>query len=162
MRASVASSTDSIAPSPAPKGVPRRFGLGMLFVWTTLFSGLFLLTGALDIPWTGVATISGFFAIIALAQWYFGEGRRAREASMIVGAVYYPIAIVIVLGPQDVFVSAMRSSTFALQGALIMVIGAVLGYLAGVLVAGVFLVAYWIDRAYAKWRNRSSEIDWFA
>ena len=156
MRASVASSTDSIAPSAAPKGVPRRFGLGTLFVWTTLFSGLFLLTGALEAPWPVVAVISGFLVLIAVAQWYFGEGRRAREASMIVGAVYYPIAIVIVLGPQDVFVSAMRSSSFALQGALIMVVGAVLGYLAGTLVAGVFLVAYWIDRAFAKWRNQGS------
>ena len=153
MRASTASSTDSSIPSAAPKGVPRRFGLGMLFVWTTLFSALFVLADALELPWPVAPAASGFLVLIALAQWYFGEGRRARLASMIVGSAIYPSVLLVgmLMGPSSLPVSL----AFALSVVIASIFfGAVFGYFAGVLVAGVFLVAYWIDRAFENWRNQ--------
>jgi hypothetical protein len=134
----------------------------MLFVWTTLFSALFVLADALELPWPVAPAASGFLVLIALAQWYFGEGRRARLASVVVGMVYcsWLVIPILVAVTRLTFSPSPAWSAMRIGGVILSVfLGGVLGYLAGTLVAGVFLVSYWIDWAYANWRRQGSEVD---
>lgn len=145
---------------PPPVGVPRRFGLGSLFVLSTFSSGVFFLAQALDTSRAGIAMIAVFLVIIGAAQWIIGEGPRARWASAITGGILLGIVAVAVAvvsirqtlyidGPNSVPVTIdLFNILLSLPFALLM--GGTLGYLAGTLVAGVFLVAHMADAWIAR------------
>jgi putative addiction module component (TIGR02574 family) len=127
--------------------VPRRFDLATIFVVTFAYSILFGLMKAISFPPTASAVVAGFIFIVAIAQALLFGGKQPRAASIISGALIYTLIMAgswIVFRPP--FYSAWQlliSASFTIAG------GAMLGYLAGVVVGGVFLVA-------DKLRNRLS------
>ena len=155
MPVTVSENRDSTSARHPPRGVPRRFGLGMLFVWTTVFSVALVGANALDTPWPVVLVLSLFFVLVAIGQWYFGEGHRARAASVVLGAVYFPPLMLIALAIDSSLLRMVWASWLWVGLGLVLTVSVcgAMGYLTGTLVAGVFLVAYWIDRAIARWRG---------
>lgn len=140
---------------PPPVGVPRRFGLGSLFVLTTFSSGAFFLAQAIQMPREVVAMIGVFFVIIGAAQWIIGEGRRARWVSVIAGSILFGIfelAVAVVSIRQTLFIEGPNSVpvtidlfNILLSLPIALLMGGMLGYLVGTLAAGVFLISHMAD-----------------
>ena len=74
-------------------GVPRRFGVGILLVITTMFAVLFAIMQMLKLPPLAFAEIAGFFGAVGLGQMLLFKGERPRRASVIVGACFLPFLI---------------------------------------------------------------------
>jgi hypothetical protein len=127
--------------------VPRRFDLATIFVVTLAYSLLFGMMKAISFPPIASAIVAGFISIVAAAQAFLFRGKQPRTASIIAGALTYSLAIAavwIASGPRIYATSELLiSASFTIAG------GAFLGYLAGVIIGGVFLVA-------DKLRNRLS------
>ena len=125
--------------------VQRRFDLSTLFVMTTVFSIVFALVRWLGGSLAPAVMIAGNILVVGAAQAY-GENRwPARKASIYVGAAYWGVGVVILR------VAVLSSGTSApgifvlpialVQGGIAAIPGALLGYLAGAVAAGVFLIA---------------------
>lgn len=127
--------------------VPRRFDLATIFVVTLAYSLLFGAMSAVSFPPVASAMVAGFILIVGVAQALLFGGKKPRTASIIAGAAIYSIAMLgvwIAQGPR------LYSSWQMLVPATFMVAsGGMLGYIAGVVIGGVFLVA-------DKLRNRFS------
>jgi hypothetical protein len=127
--------------------VPRRFDLATIFVVTLAYSLLFGLMSTLSFPPSASAMVAGFILIVGAAQAVLFGGKKPRTASIIAGAAIYSVAMIAVWfanGPR------LYSSWQILVPATFMVAsGGMLGYIAGVVIGGVFLVA-------DKLRNRFS------
>ncbi len=136
-------------------GVPRRFGVGILLVITTMFAVLFAIMQMLRLPPLAFAGIAVFFGAVGLGQMLLFKGERPRRASVIVGACFFPC---LVFGTID-FESVGSRWVFPFDLCMGMFcsipVGALYGYLAGVLIAGVFLV---IDKLENR-RGRSKGTD---
>jgi hypothetical protein len=122
-------------------GVPRRFGVGTLLIITTAYAVLFAVMRALEFPPAAFVLVSLFFTAVGLGQMLLFKGRQPRKASVIVGACLYPPlflgTIILESGaghryhlPPDLGIGVCCSIPS----------GAMAGYLAGILIAGVFLV----------------------
>jgi hypothetical protein len=123
-------------------GVPRRFGLGILMVITTMCAVLFTVLRVSRVPPAGFLVIVVFFVAIGLGQFLLFKGQRPRRASVIVGACLYPLLF---LGMCAYECLAAGAPLFFVKDACGIIlfgsgVGAILGYLAGGLIAGVFLV----------------------
>jgi putative addiction module component (TIGR02574 family) len=127
--------------------VPRRFDLATIFIVTLAYSLLFGTMKAISFPPIASAIVAGFISIVGAAQAFLFGGKQPRTASIIAGALTYSLAIAaacIANGPRIYATSELLiSASFTIAG------GAFLGYLAGVTIGGVFLVA-------DKLRNRLS------
>jgi hypothetical protein len=121
--------------------VPRRFGVGTLLVVTLCYALLFGLLRMIGADGAASITIAGFLTAIGIGQIICGPA-RARIASTAIGAFGLPLFIVVTeLAAGEV--PQFNVCCVPLSGAL-------LGYLGGVLVAGVFLLMrladQWIHR----------------
>jgi hypothetical protein len=126
--------------------VPRRFDLATIFVVTLAYSLLFGAMKALNFPPIASAIVAGFISIVGAAQAFLFGGKQPRTASIISGALIYSLAIAaswIASRPFYATPALLIPASFVIAG------GAMLGYLAGVIIGGVFLVA-------DKLRNRLS------
>lgn len=130
-------------PQRPPAQVPRRFGVGVLLLFLTAFSLLFCGLKWLQAPPWLVLRFCLLFVLVALAQ-MFSRG-RPRQVSMVAGGIYGLLLTLLLLVDA---LSAMRP----LQGAIVLAIssmfifvplGVFLGYLAGTLLAGMFLALGW-------------------
>ena len=121
-----------------PYGVPRRFGIGTLLIVTAAYGVLLAVLrfagwypGA--ILWTLV-----FISLVGLGQMLLFNAKRPREASVVTGAVGLPLAI---LGAAMTYDTRPYNPLESLCGLMCAFpFGAVAGYLAGGVVAGVFLI----------------------
>lgn len=120
--------------------VPRRFGMSIMLLAMTLFSLTFFVLRLLGFPGPAVVIICGFFVAISIAQMIWV--RSPRKASIITGLVYsYAVAlalmgwVVLVYRTFDLFTLILLP--------LLGPIGALFGYLAGGLMAGIFLLMGW-------------------
>ena len=125
-------------------GAPRVFDLFTLLAITLAFAMLFTLLGLLAPAMDASATsltmaVGGFVTLVGLAQmWLFGS-KNPRLASLIGG----PLAMLLLL----ILAVFLDSSSWAWASAILastcvsICVGPVCGYLAGAVVAGVFLVA---------------------
>lgn len=121
--------------------VPKRFDIATLLTVSLAYSLLFTLLKVLDSHWTVFAFIGGLTAIVALAQMLYEEPKQIRTASLLGGGLFTVVsAIVLGLTTNDPFARISLLITGLLFGPF-------LGYAAGVLDAGVFLIA---DRV-RKW-----------
>ena len=128
--------------------VPRRFGLGTIFVVTSLFCVLFALLRALGTPPAVMIFLGLLILFIGTMQLLLGK--VPRLASVIGGGIFLSIVfafeIIIEQAPMRIIVLPFW-----------FLFGAFLGYLVGTLVAGVFLV---IDKAEQAIRaKRASSAD---
>lgn len=117
---------------------PRRFDLATIFVVTAAYSLMFGGLTALSMPAAVKVIIGGLITVVAAAQALFLRVANPRGVSIVSGA----LAQSIMLGmlrfiephafPEPYFIVIVIYGLFG---------GAISGYLAGVLVGGVFLVA---------------------
>lgn len=118
---------------------PRRFDLATMLVVTTAYA--IFLGGLLAVGATPMLTVIlvGLVTLLGVAQAVLFGGREPRRASMLIGAPICALLLCISVfsGPQQ-YISLPFVLFATGVGALE---GAVLGYFAGVLVGGVFLVA---------------------
>ena len=116
-------------------GVPRRFGVGAAMVIMTMYALLF---AALQrTPAIIFVAVSAFFTVVGVAQAVLYKGRNPRLASVVAGMVACPVIAIIAT-----IVAAPRGSNqaVAIAGELLCTLfGGGFGYLAGGLIAGVFL-----------------------
>jgi hypothetical protein len=130
--------------------MPRRFGLGTILVATAVFAVLF---AALEYtrarPWELIFYAS-FVATVALSQALLHHA--PRWASILAGGVYLPLSIWL-FGSNGRRWGIPRHFRFDPRDGDVMqvlilaaVIGLLIGYLGGALIAGVFLVSDYIVR----------------
>lgn len=128
-------------------GVPRRFGLGAVFVFTAMGAVLFSALRLLGASPGGIALITVFFVVVALGQAILFRGRHPRRASVIVGAFFYPLLIVATWAWGAIVHNAPNDGLVAIM-LFGIIFGAIFGYLAGLLIAGVFLVIDMLQNAF--------------
>lgn len=131
-------------------GVPRRFGVGTLLTITAIFAALFGMLSALGAHPIEFGGVTLFFVAVALGQAVLFKGKRPREASLLVGGCLLPL-VLFVEAVVTFFahgyaapVAGMACSLPVLAG-----VGALLGYLAGGVIAGVLLVTHLVGRRLA-------------
>jgi len=116
-------------------GVPRRFGVGILLLMTTMFAALFSLMRLLGAGAEVFIMVAVLFAGVGLGQMLLYGGKYPRAASIWVGGCLFPVEVIglmIHLGSFHAeLVLLLMMSPF---------LGAGFGYLAGGLTAGVFLL----------------------
>jgi hypothetical protein len=134
--------------------VPRRFDLATIFVVTLAYSLLFGAMKAISFPPIISAIVAGFLSMVGTAQAFLFGGKQPRTASIIAGTLIYTLSIAatwIATGPRFYSTPGLLiSASFTIAG------GAMLGYLAGVSVGGVFLVA---DKLRTRLSRRHSEFN---
>jgi len=126
-----------------PAGVPRQFGvvrvLGMLVVFALAF-GLLRWLGAPTSVFVGVTL---FFGLVGTGQAVLYRGRRPRVASVLAGLVAGPVVAVLMVLLELNFGAATGTDDFldvTVMAFLFGLMGAPCGYLAGGLLAAIFLV----------------------
>jgi hypothetical protein len=100
-------------------------------------------------------SIAGFISIVGVGQAALFGGKQPRTASIVVGTSVYSIAMAaawLINGPR------MYAAPFLLFAATYSIIGgAILGYLAGTFVGGVFLVADKLRKRISRTREPANE-----
>jgi hypothetical protein len=140
---------------------PRHFDLATLFAVTSAYSLLFGAMNGLQFPPIANAIVAGFITLVGIGQAVMYGGKQPRKASAVVGAVVYAVV-------QSVMMY-VQSSTMPSPGVIMLLIfaqglvmGALCGYIAGVMVGGVFLVAdvlrHWFDRS-RRTQNSADELE---
>lgn len=130
--------------------VPQRFGVGTIMLGTALFGLLFAVMKWLDAPVPLIVAVASFLSCVALGQVIFQ--RAPRLASAVIGAIFHPalavayIATDPVVDPSGVVAAVVGYAIF----------GALVGYITGGLIAGVFLVSDYILRTMARLRSRGN------
>lgn len=116
--------------------IPNRFGLRAILLVTAIFAIVFAVTKAVHAELRVVAPVLGFVLLVCFAQILFGK--IPRLASAVVGGVVFPAAAY--MNPLfDGLIQVQHLSPVDLFW--FTVCGLLAGYLGGVLLAGVFLVA---------------------
>jgi hypothetical protein len=125
---------------------PRRFDLATIFVVTAAYSLLFgAMTALRRDPITEVI-VGLLITFIGVSQGLYQQSANPRGVSVVAGA----IALSVMLGVVKLFSSAVFVEPFFIVVVLYGIIGGVIcGYLAGVLVGGVFLIADVVRKWYA-------------
>ncbi len=134
---------------------PRRFDLATIFVVTFAYSLLFAVMSGLNFPPLASLIVGGFITVVGAGQALLFGGRYPRAASVVTGAAAN-VLITIVTS-----ISAPRGFAGEFLGLAIpagALFGAGLGYLAGTLVGGVFLVADAVRQIFAR-RAQASASD---
>jgi hypothetical protein len=128
---------------------PRRFDLATIFVVTFAYSLLFAAMSGLNFAPVASLIVGGYITAVGFGQALLSGRMNPRVASVVTGAIaIVPITIVSVamtrrgFRGEEAFVAIPMSA----------IMGAALGYLAGVLVGGVFLIA---DKVRQFFLNRS-------
>jgi hypothetical protein len=132
-----------------PFGVPSRFGIGTLLVVTAAYGLLLtLLRSLLDWDPRAIAWFVVFVSLIGAGQMLLFGSRRPRQASLITGAIALPMIVILTFvlhvgghSPPDALLCSLCSATL---------FGAPAGYLAGGVVAGVFLVMDAVQRGLTR------------
>jgi hypothetical protein len=121
---------------------PRRFDLATIFVVTTAYALLMGGMRALGANPTFVANATGLVTLVGIGQAVLFGGRRPRAASIVVGIAACTVMLIVSLVGTLHYSSPMNELSFLPILVLIGVVeGGVFGYIAGVLVGGVFLIA---------------------
>jgi len=132
---------------PNPSGVPRRFSLGKLMLITAFFAVLFAVLRCLNAHPVVFVVVAGFVTVVGLSQAILFSGKRPRRASVVAGAALgalVPAVGSLVLhfteGPHLAMHDLAIGAVFFVVATLIYaVVGGILGYLVGCLVAAIFL-----------------------
>ena len=117
---------------------PRRFDLATLFVVMVVYACLLGVFVGLGLPDPVTFLILGFLTLVAIGQPVLFGGRMPRLASAVVGGTSLPVIVAIMA-----FKNGTNTTTFGmiLGGVSCVAFGVFVGYVAGALVGGVFLVA---------------------
>ena len=128
------------APDRRAVGFPRQYGIRTMLIITAIYGVLFAFLASLEAPPALFVLPAVFLGGVALAQMFLFQGRRPREASLLAGScLFFAAAAVAVAICHLVGESGDGSLLWA--AVLAPAVGAALGYLVGVAIAGPFLVA---------------------
>lgn len=132
--------------------VTRRFDLAMMLTGTTGFAVLFAGMRALGTPDFVFAFFAGLIATVAAAQALLFGGNDPRRASIYSGWVYCVVmpGVLEVLSGVVGLAGQRSGGPVLLVGCIslsAMLLGGVVGYVAGALAAGVFLIAELVREA---------------
>ena len=128
-------------PRSSGTGASRRFTLGTLMVITALYAAMFGVATWMQMPPLATGIMAGFITAVGIAQAVLYHGRRPREASLLAGS------LLCAGGSATVSIWCYATGENSPEGPLLLgtvlapLLGAGLGYLAGGLVGGVFLIA---------------------
>jgi len=123
--------------------VPKRFGIGTIFIFTAMFCVLFGILRYYGAPHAVYLLSIAYVFAVGGAQMLWGE--FPRGVSIGAGAILLPIAVVImILQSESRWWSQMSAIALAIPFAAIG--GAFVGYLAGALLGGFFLVSEMLDQ----------------
>jgi len=149
----IAQQVMGIPPAPLPAKIysaPRRFDLATIFVVTFAYSLLFASMNMFSFPPTVSLIVGVFITLVGAGQALLFGGRNPRVASVITGAIAcVPLTLATIMMTPRGF----RSDEMFVSVPLSVIFGAGFGYVAGVLVGGVFLFA----DAIRKWFVRRAE-----
>ena len=139
--------------SPNLFSVPRRFDLASVLVVTSAYAVLFAGMRLLNFSWLVFGSIAALLTFVAICQPLFWGGTKPREASGLAGFIFWGVWLIAVALPSE------RRFTMLCVGLFLSVSGGLSGYLAGVMVAGVFLVAHYLRGWIGLLRRRKVEED---
>jgi hypothetical protein len=127
-----------------PAGVPRRLSLRDLLMLTAVFALLFGVLHWRQFPPLAFVLVAVFVAGVGVAQSLLFKARAPRRASIVAGGVLFFVVyygmIVIEMGMPRSAHNVMKLLNLAMEIAFFSAIGGgILGYLAGCLIAAVFL-----------------------
>ena len=140
--------TASVPPS---YQVPRRFGTAAILGFTTLMAMMFAIVRFFGGPWWMYVFLSSLIFTTAVAQMVFRMGPRLSSA--VSGSVLLPVLTIVTFAieaskrpnpPSDFWSTLLCTTPVAA------IFGALAGYLAGTLGAGVFLVLDQLDSALSR------------
>ena len=140
-----------------PFGVPRRFGVGTILVITTAFGLLLSLLQAMGAPAGVVAFVVAFVSLIGVGQMLLFDGTQPRRASLLAGLIGLPL----LTGLTIAFFAPHRgrSGDIVCPVFAAIIFGPPSGYLAGGIVAGVFLIMDAIEKFLGRWRRETKHDD---
>jgi hypothetical protein len=127
-------------------GVPRRFGIGSLLAVTAACAVFFSILRCRGCPPLAFAILGSFFALVGIGQAVLFGGKEPRKASMLVGAAVFCLGVFVT---EIFFHTPVPISDLLAWICLLMAagsVGSIFGYLAGSLIAGIFLVLDRIER----------------
>ena len=131
-------------------GVPRQFSVGGLMLLVTMCAILFAIMQTLGANRETFCIISLLFVGVAAGQVLLFGGQKPRKASLWVGACLFPVEIIALCVYLEV-TSLFSFESHRMAAMLCWLIfsipaGAMLGYIAGTLSAGIFLVRRRFDK----------------
>jgi hypothetical protein len=127
--------------------VPRQFGTGTMLLATTLFAMLFAFLNWAQVRPYQLFFYASFVATVCAAQMFLP--RTPRWASMAAGAFFLPLSIL----SYDRLGRQWRLSTDdSLSMLATALIGLVIGYLGGTLIAGIFLISDYVMTFFTRGR----------
>jgi hypothetical protein len=124
--------------------VPRRFDLSTIFVVTAAYSIVLGGLSALHAAPVFIAAVAVFVALVGIGQALLFRGLKPRRASILVGAALLDGTILVLLFREG---RVLLGDIFLIVVFYTM-IGVICGYVAGVAIGGVFLLADVIRRRY--------------
>jgi hypothetical protein len=130
---------------------PRRFDLATIFVVTAAYSILFGAMAAMDFGPLAKITVGFLVTTVAASQAFYQNVANPRGVSVVAGAITMSVMLVLL----TLFVKEWRDQPIFVVVVLFgLVGGAIAGYLSGVLVGGVFLIA---DALRKRFERRSKQ-----
>jgi hypothetical protein len=123
--------------------VPRRFGVGVMLILMTAFAVLFAIMRTFGAPPGVFLIIAGLFFAVTVAQIVLFHGKKPRAASMLAGGVAFPlttIAVAVWMTQDRNADPAALANVLPPMICMSVIAGVPLGYLAGCVMAGVFLM----------------------
>ena len=119
--------------------VPQRFGISAILALTTLFAFLFAGLRAFNAPAVFYLFFGTLAVTICLAQMIFGQ--VPRLSSIASGALLLPFWVLVTAIIEEISGGGYNAIGFAVASApFTLIAGAFLGYLAGTVMAGFFLL----------------------
>jgi putative addiction module component (TIGR02574 family) len=146
MRQIAASRPDPAIVLPKIYSAPRRFDLATIFVVMSAYSILFAAMSGLQFPPQASLMVGGFITIVGIGQAVLFGGRKPRLASVVTGLAAFLVGLLVSLFEPRMYA---RPLILIVMSAWL-IVGAAAGYVAGVLVGGVFLVADLLRKAYDR------------
>jgi len=121
--------------------VPRRYDLATLFAVSLAYSLAFGAMRLCDCSATVFAVLAAFVTCIGLGQALLFRGKAPRAASMLVGVTFWIVgAVVVAVQRAGTDVARAIADVFPLLF-ILSIPAALTGYITGVAVGGVFLIA---------------------
>lgn len=118
--------------------MPSKFGVGLLLFFLTLFSVSFFILGALDVPPVAILFLTLLLTVVGFGQILWPD--YPRTASTLGGAMFVPLfSLAILIWERANYRSWLSVAEAAPMVFCIAPVGAMFGYLAGTLLAGIFL-----------------------
>jgi hypothetical protein len=145
-----------------PYSAPRRFDLATIFVVTTAYCLFFAAMSAMPLPGVASLIAAGFVTMVGLGQAFLYGGVKPRRASIMVGMVLCWISSAIpfiFIQPRAISIYGQNFllGVFLYIFAVGSISGAILGYLSGTVVGGVFLIS---DRVRGRfWPTRNNPVE---